>query len=169
MRIFRLNTVTYGTSSAPYLSIRCLRQLASETDDKDVARVINEDFFVDDLITGTDDPEALFDICERTSQVLKSACFPLRKWTFNHDVNVKESKELAIGELCQNKTLGLGWQVDSDQLHFTTKIENKPKVMKRNMMSVIAQIYDPLGLLAPTIIMAKIILQKLWLSKGILG
>nr|XP_049693336.1 uncharacterized protein LOC126053939 [Helicoverpa armigera] len=32
-------------------------------------------------------------------------------------------------------------------------------------MSVIAQIYDPLGLLAPAITTAKILLQKLWLAK----
>ncbi|KAJ0175356.1 hypothetical protein K1T71_009497 [Dendrolimus kikuchii] len=33
------------------------------------------------------------------------------------------------------------------------------------MLSTISQIYDPLGLLAPTIIIAKNLLQKLWLSK----
>ncbi|XP_052749871.1 uncharacterized protein LOC128200456 [Galleria mellonella] len=163
--VYQLNTVTYGTASAPYLSMRCLRQLAYETTDDVIARVIIEDFFVDDLITGDDDPVILSNICENVSTVLKSGCFPLRKWTFNHDVNIKTSKELAIGEYCQNKTLGLGWQVDKDELHFTTSLENKPIITKRTIMSIISQIYDPLGLLSPTIIIAKIMLQKLWLLK----
>ncbi|XP_052755355.1 uncharacterized protein LOC128201692 [Galleria mellonella] len=163
--VYQLNTVTYGTASAPYLSMRCLRQLAYETTDDVIARVIIEDFFVDDLITGDDDPVILSNICENVSTVLKSGCFPLRKWTFNHDINIKTSKELAIGEYCQNKTLGLGWQVDKDELHFTTSLENKPIITKRTIMSIISQIYDPLGLLSPTIIIAKIMLQKLWLLK----
>ena len=33
---------------------------------------------------------------------------------------------------------------------------------KRNVLSIIAQIFDPLGLVGPCITQAKIILQKLW-------
>ncbi|CAG9114794.1 unnamed protein product [Plutella xylostella] len=57
--VYQLNTVTYGTASAAYLSMRCLRQLASECGDDVIARVINEDFLVDDLITGCDDYQQL--------------------------------------------------------------------------------------------------------------
>ncbi|KAJ0173857.1 hypothetical protein K1T71_011006 [Dendrolimus kikuchii] len=163
--IYQLNTVTYGTASAPYLSMRCLRQLAEETNDEIIAKVIKEDFFVDDLITGENNSRLLADICEKTSRVLKAGCFPLRKWTFNCDANITSSKELAIGEHSQNKTLGLGWQVNTDELHFTTRLDPKAAVTKRNIISVISQIYDPLGLLSPTIIIAKVLLQKLWLSK----
>lgn len=162
--IYRLNTVTYGTSSAPFLSIRCLKELARCCEDPEVSKIIDEDFYVDDLITGSDDEQALFSICERISQVLRAGCFPLRKWTFNHDVTKHESKELSIGEH-QNKTLGLGWFHDTDELHFTTKIEPTPTLTKRAMLSVISQIYDPLGLLGPAVIIAKIVLQKLWLCK----
>ncbi|CAG9101421.1 unnamed protein product [Plutella xylostella] len=44
--VYQLNTVTYGTASAAYLSMRCLRQLASECGDDVIARVINEDFLL---------------------------------------------------------------------------------------------------------------------------
>lgn len=165
LSIYQLNTVTYGTASAPFLSMRCLRQLALDTKNKVIARVLNEDFFVDDLSLGHDDPDTLLNMCHEVSQYLKSACFPLRKWTFNHDINTTMSKELAIGEHVLNKTLGLGWQVDRDELYYTTRLEPTNLLTKRTMMSVIAQIYDPLGLLSPTIIIAKIILQKLWLCK----
>lgn len=53
--IYQLNTVTYGMASTPNLSIRCLKQLASECDDDVIAQVINDDFYVDNLITGHED------------------------------------------------------------------------------------------------------------------
>ncbi|CAG9136732.1 unnamed protein product [Plutella xylostella] len=48
----QLNTVTYGTASAPYLSTRCLVQLAKECRDPVISEVIQKDFYVDDLLTG---------------------------------------------------------------------------------------------------------------------
>lgn len=165
---YQLNTVTYGTASAPYLSMRCIRQLALECDDDVIARVITQDVFVDDLITGDDDLDNLILICQKTSDVLQSGCFPLRKWTFNSDVSQNKSTEHFIGEHEQTKTLGLGWHNTSDELHFVTKIDNydnNTNLTKRVMLSVISQIYDPLGLLSPAVIISKMILQKLWLSK----
>lgn len=166
--VFQLNTVTYGTASAPYLSMRCIRQLALDSDDNVIARTINEDFFVDDLITGNNDHQQLLLICEKITNVLQSGCFPLRKWTFNFDVTHSAPAHLFVGEHTQNKTLGIGWHNDSDELYYTTKIDeysHVSKLTKRVMLSTISQIYDPLGLLSPAVILSKIILQKLWLSK----
>nr|XP_049699136.1 uncharacterized protein LOC126055167 isoform X1 [Helicoverpa armigera] len=167
LQIYRLNTVTYGTASAPYLSNRCLKQLAKECTDDVIASVINDDFYVDDLLVGNDKRDRLLDICSKTAAVLQSGCFPLRKWTFNFDVTSESTKDLCIGEHCQSKTLGIGWSNKNDLFYFLTSIDNNidKKITKRLIMSVIAQIYDPLGLLAPAITTAKILLQKLWLAK----
>lgn len=168
LHVYELNTVSYGTANAPYLSMRCIRQLASECGDDVIARVINQDIFVDDLITGDDNFQTLLDICQKTYNVLQSGCFPLRKWTFNRDVTDDKSKEHFTGEHTQNKTLGLGWDNTRDELYFTTKIDplpNSSHLNKRTMLSIISQIYDPLGLLCPAVIVSKILLQRLWLSK----
>lgn len=166
VRIYRLNTVTYGVSSAPYLSIRYLHQLAQECNNDVIARVIREDFYVDDLITGDDQISSLVNTCNETAQTLLNGCFSLRKWTFNHDVQRESIKNLNIGDYCQFTTLGLGWSNQQDTLHFTTQLNNSNNsITKRSIMSKISQIYDPLGLLSPSIIIAKILLQKLWLNK----
>ncbi|XP_049886711.1 uncharacterized protein LOC126381259 [Pectinophora gossypiella] len=167
LKIFQLNTVTYGTASAPYLSMRCLKQLAQDCNDDVIADVINNDFFVDDLITGHDDRDVLLDICRKTSEILKSGCFPLRKWTFSFDVCDTISKELSVGELTQNKTLGLGWLNDTDNLYFTSSLQpnDVSQLTKRHMLSIISQIYDPLGLLSPAVIISKVLIQRLWLCK----
>ncbi|XP_047538691.1 uncharacterized protein LOC125072209 [Vanessa atalanta] len=168
---YRLNTVTYGTASAPFLSVRCLRQLAIECNDLDVKRIITQDFYVDDMITGSNNKHELLELCEKTTKVLASGCFPLRKWLFNFERDNVQSetqvfKNLSLGEQSQSKTLGLSWLSHSDQLNYQTKIDVHPnKITKRGILSIISQIFDPLGLLSATIISVKILLQKLWLLK----
>ncbi|XP_043471822.1 uncharacterized protein LOC122504682 [Leptopilina heterotoma] len=56
LKSYRLNTVTYGTSAAPFLSTRCLKRLADDerTFFPRASSVLENDFYVDDLSTGTD-------------------------------------------------------------------------------------------------------------------
>ncbi|XP_049874134.1 uncharacterized protein LOC126372431 [Pectinophora gossypiella] len=64
------------------------------------------------------------------------------------------------------KTLGLGWLHVSDELHFNTQFKHDwTKLTKRIILSSVSQIYDPLGLLSPSIMTVKVLLQKLWLLK----
>ncbi|CAH2109141.1 unnamed protein product [Euphydryas editha] len=52
LKILKLNTVTYGTASAPHLATRlCLLQLSQECNDETIANVIKRDFYMDDLNT----------------------------------------------------------------------------------------------------------------------
>lgn len=173
INIYRLNTVTYGTASAPYLSCRCLKQLALDCNDPEIKRIINEDFYVDDMITGNDDKNLLIQNCQKTADLLQSGCFPLRKWLFNFNCNnIKDlnsrisSKSLTLDENINAKTLGLGWLNLSDQFYFHSQFNHtSQKITKRHITSVVSQIFDPLGLLSPVIITAKVLLQKLWLLK----
>lgn len=48
-----LNTLTYGTSSAAYLSTRCIVQLAIECKDPLITDIMMHDFYIDDIITGS--------------------------------------------------------------------------------------------------------------------
>lgn len=172
LRIFQLNTVTYGTASAPFLSIRCLKQLGVVSSNPDVQRVVRDDFYVDDLLTGLNDKSSLLKLCVDVSDALQSGCFPLRKWMYNFkcdDVDndlSNQSKEIKCNENISSKTLGLGWNNLSDEFYFNTQVQNDNKpVTKRCILSNISQIFDPLGLLSPTIIIAKVLLQQLWLLK----
>lgn len=60
IEIYELNTITYGTAPASYLSTQCLQYLADlEVDNFPLgAIVVRNDFYVDDLLTGAD---TLFD------------------------------------------------------------------------------------------------------------
>lgn len=70
LKTLQLNTVTYGTACAPYLSTRCLVQLAMECSDPVVSKVIKNDFYVDDLLTGAATEGELAHILKTVTEVL---------------------------------------------------------------------------------------------------
>lgn len=59
---FMLKTVTYGTKTVSYLATRCLVQLGNKCNDPELAKIIQRDFYVDDLWTGADTDEQCHDI-----------------------------------------------------------------------------------------------------------
>lgn len=63
------------------------------------------------------------------------------------------------------KTLGVHWFPTSDEFRYkVTTIEWGAARTKRQILSEIAKLFDPLGLLAPVIILAKTTMQALWLT-----
>jgi hypothetical protein len=59
LQTFELNTVTYGTASAPFLAIRSLHQITHNNMQaySEASLIIISDFYVDDLFTGADSIE----------------------------------------------------------------------------------------------------------------
>nr|CAI5867896.1 unnamed protein product [Callosobruchus analis] len=66
----------------------------------------------------------------------------------------------------QTFALGLSWDNTKDNFVFHTEIHDCDRVTKRSMLSVIGQLFDPMGLVSPCIIIAKIMLQILWIDKS---
>ncbi|XP_026744657.1 uncharacterized protein LOC113505990 [Trichoplusia ni] len=79
---YRLNTVTFGTASAPYLAVKTLMKLAEDEGHlySDAAKIIREDFYVDDLISGCDTAEKAIDISKQIITILQRGGFELQKW-----------------------------------------------------------------------------------------
>ncbi len=68
-----------------------------------------------------------------------------------------------IAEYPVIKTLGLIWQTDDDLFHFEQVGHGSVdgQWTHRKLLSTVAKLFDPLGLLAPHIIMARMTLQDL--------
>ncbi|CAK1591458.1 unnamed protein product [Parnassius mnemosyne] len=64
------------------------------------------------------------------------------------------------------KILGLTWNRNADCFQYTVNLPmpTTAPVTKRAIISVIARLFDPLGWLAPSMIIAKVFIQKLWLA-----
>lgn len=166
---YKLNTVTYGTSSAPWLETRTLKQIGIDCKNEQVSETILHDFYVDDYVTGHDDNQILIHTCKGVINELEGAHFHLRKWRSNNssiitDI-VNETNNDALLHLNNDeyaKILGLLWSCKRDTLLFSfPHTEHKPNT-KRTILSTIAQVFDPLGLINPCMLQAKLILQSLW-------
>ncbi|GFT94500.1 DUF1758 domain-containing protein [Trichonephila clavipes] len=86
LKEYRLLTVTYRTDSlCSYLSIRTIQQLAEEEIKKfpEASKVALEDFYVDDLITGTNSKEDAKKLVSQVIELMKKGGFPIRKWASN--------------------------------------------------------------------------------------
>jgi hypothetical protein len=83
---FNLTTVTYGTALAPFLETRCLKKLADDNQELHprAAQVLRNDFYVDDLLSGTSTLEEAIQVQKEVSTLLQTAGFTLRKWASNH-------------------------------------------------------------------------------------
>ncbi|XP_076383917.1 uncharacterized protein LOC143261233 [Megalopta genalis] len=171
IQTYELNTVTYGTASATFLATRVLHQVGLECAERlpETSRIIINDFYVDDLLTGTETILDAQKLKDEITNILEQAGFQLRKWATNSPNILKnmlesvEEKEISIDK--DPKTLGLLWSPDEDLLRFSLSFEKHRRVTKRVILSEIAQIFDPLGIIGPIITRAKIIMQELWQLK----
>ncbi|XP_025262293.1 uncharacterized protein LOC112637250 [Camponotus floridanus] len=171
---YRLNTVTYGLACAPFLAIRTLRQLADDEEPANPAGAValRRDCYVDDIVTGA---STLSEAVEKQRQ-LRRLCtaggFPLRKWASNHQRILEEiPREHQLQQPHHDwedeahPTLGLRWHPRSDSFTFRLQPRTTAPLTKRQALSETAQIFDPLGWLAPVTARAKILIQSAWMKQ----
>ncbi|XP_053686921.1 uncharacterized protein LOC128736463 [Sabethes cyaneus] len=173
---YELQTVTYGFTSSPFLATRTLIQVATDNKEKypGAAATIRSDFYVDDLLSGADTVESAIQLRRDLSAMLAEAGFPLKKWASNTpEVLVGVPPEdLAVAPVVDLhdepsvSTLGLTWEPRNDTFRFKVQMPLPASVLtKRLIMSYIARIFDPLGLVGPIITVAKLFMQRLWALK----
>lgn len=178
LQTFSMNTVTYGTASAPYLATRTLNQLVTDEGYSFPAasEAVKQDFYVDDLLTGTHTIEDGLKLQDELIQLLGKGQFNLRKWNSNsvellnrlpdHLLEMKP-QEFTSNQESTRKTLGLWWDSRNDVFHFKhsplgDKAHRVNHLTKRILLSEIARLFDPLGLVSPVVVRAKVQLQELW-------
>ena len=171
IKTYELNTVTFGLSPAPFLAIRCLHQLANDemANYPRAAQIIKRDLYVDDLLTGATTFDDALHLRNEITALLQRGGLNLRQWASNEPLLLKGLPSGSINLKLQSrqdqtiKTLGVHWNSERDIIIYTVSpIARNGRVTKRTVLSHIARIFDPLGLLGPVVTHAKIIMQRLW-------
>ncbi|XP_017480692.1 PREDICTED: uncharacterized protein LOC108369973 [Rhagoletis zephyria] len=173
--LYELKTVTFGINSAPYLAIRTLLQLADDVENSFpiASNILRKCMYVDDVLAGGHSVDSTIKARDEISEVLRSAGFPLRKWTSNCQEILKGIPKtdllsedfLAFEDTSTVKALGIRWNAHTDLFYFMVRpLEEHDTITKRAMLSAIAKLFDPLGWLAPIVIVAKILMQSIWLE-----
>ncbi|XP_065087718.1 uncharacterized protein LOC135709340 [Ochlerotatus camptorhynchus] len=176
LRVLELTTVTYGTAAAPFLATRCLIQLCDDEGDSFplAAQIIRLDCYVDDVISGANTVEEAIASQTQIQQLLARGGFPVHKWSSNTTEvleNVPEADREKLVRLDNTsidvmKTLGLIWSPQRDEFVFSTNQTDREAShpTKRTVLSEIGRLFDPLGLVTPVTIIAKMIMQRIWRS-----
>ncbi|XP_071640886.1 uncharacterized protein [Temnothorax longispinosus] len=169
--LFALLTVIYGSASAAFLAIASTRKIAAleKTNYPIGAATILDNFYVDDLLSGADTIAGVKRIRDETTKVLNKAGFQLRKWASNCPEVLEDMPHADTGEpihfINRNEeicTLGMHWNTTSDNFKYDINTSDSRKVTKRSMLSALSKIFDPLGLLGPITLVAKILIQRVW-------
>lgn len=127
--------------------------------------------YVDDALVGAHSITAAIESRDQLIKALGSAGFSMRKWTSNAKKILSELPSdqllyehfLEFDDRSTAKTLGIRWNATSDCFYFrTTPFPESCSYTKREVLSQIYKLFDPAGWLAPCIIVAKIIMQRIW-------
>lgn len=177
VKTYRMLRVTFGLAAAPYLAIKTILQIAKDEgkNHPEAARIITEDFYVDDCISGSYTVKDAIMLSHQISNILERGGFVLQKWASNstefmeciNPTLKRKGTYSNIGDKeCIIKTLGLAWNFQTDTFEYTCKLPESPKfITKRNILADIQKLFDPLGWLGAAIIPAKILIQRLWVEK----
>ncbi|XP_071044432.1 uncharacterized protein [Parasteatoda tepidariorum] len=170
VKVYKLCTVIYGTRSAPFLATKTVQQLARDEgrDFPLASTVLLHDViygYMDDIVSGAESLNQ-GDIQQQLISLLEKGGMELHKWSANNKFLLcEETNESSYSFTNETKTLGVLWKPQQGSFGFNVIIDQSEVFTKRTVLSQIAQIFDPLGLLGPIITRAKVFLQKLWLLK----
>ena len=172
---YRLKTVTYGTTSAPFLAIRALRELAIDKQEAypRAAEILKRSTYMDDIIAGSDDITSLINLKGELVELLGLGQFCLKKWASNSDELLKDIKledqvntlVFDSGDSCLIKTLGVQWSPKDDQFTFKINLVDITQPTRRALLSETAKLYDPFGWVSPVTVTLKIVFQETWVTK----
>ena len=167
--IYRFNRLPFGLTSSPFLLAATLKYLM-ETNNLGVEEVenITRKFYVDDLVGSEDTEEEVLREKAEVEEVCGEGSMELRKWNSN-SIELKglfSGEDEALPEM--ETVLGMVWDTNKDTIcvnnsRLLEKLGNRNT--KEELYSVIAQVFDPMGLISPYVLVAKGLLHKACVAK----
>ena len=171
-----IKTLIYGIRSSGNQAERGLREIANLFQDKypEVHRIIHEDVYVDDGLTGEESIETAHTRADQLEYVIQHGGFRLKGITFSGEDPspdlTDDGDSIIIG--------GMKWYSKTDeislnisQLNFSKKSRGKKsqdhlnvipdKLTRRQCISKVAEIYDLTGKISPLVAAMKLDLQEL--------
>ncbi|GFV87791.1 integrase catalytic domain-containing protein [Trichonephila clavipes] len=163
IRTYRHARVAFGVTSSPFLlmaviNYHLLKESVKERYSEEFLKKLQDSFYVDNCVTSVQNNAELRIFVESATNVMKEGMFDLRGW---------ESSAIP-SESTTSLVLGLIWDKNSDTLEIDSeslKFDEKEKITKRKILSLVSRVFDPIGFLAPVMIQPKILLQATWKTK----
>ena len=174
-KIYRMTRVTFGVVSSPFLAIGTIQEhvkMCKETFPVASSEILRNTY-VDDFASGRDNVLETLRLQQSATELMQNAAFNLTKWSSNSSElmdAVPERDRAAVGLVNLEsglakahpiaKALGLKWNTVTDNLVFgidvdIVKSRSNSVYTKREVASLAAKIFDPIGLIAPFSVRSK--------------
>lgn len=171
---FRMNVHLFGATSSPSCANFALRKCAEDNAhhfQQDTIDKVLHCFYVDDCLVATASEKEAVRLFHDLVSLCSKGGFKLTKWMSNRravldaipeEQRAKDMKDLDLNYdvLPVERVLGVQWCIQSDAFKFKIIVQERPAT-RRGILSIVSSIYDPLGILSPVVLVAKIILQQL--------
>ncbi|GFT46886.1 integrase catalytic domain-containing protein [Trichonephila clavipes] len=163
IRTYRHARVAFGVTSSPFLlmaviNYHLLKESVKERYSEEFFKKLQDSFYVDNCVTSVQNNAELRIFVESASNVMKEGMFDLRGWE-SSAIPSESTTSLVLGLICDKNSDTL--EIDSESLKF----DEKEKITKRKILSLVSRVFDPIGFLAPVMIQPKILLQATWKTK----
>ncbi|XP_055632470.1 uncharacterized protein LOC129772961 [Toxorhynchites rutilus septentrionalis] len=141
------------------------------------AHAIIRQHYVDDMLVSVESDDIAIRLAKDVKFIHAQAGFDMRNWVSNSQEVIEammeqttDEKNLNIGsELGTEKVLGMWWCTATD--NFTYKLSAKHnrdllagarKPTKREVLSTLMAVFDPLGLISNVLVYLKVLFQEIW-------
>ncbi|XP_058452848.1 uncharacterized protein LOC131431259 [Malaya genurostris] len=176
-----MRVLTFGATCSPCTAQYVINKNAERFDARLPAAVyaIRNNHYVDDMLVSVDTVSDAIQLAKDVHFIHQQGGFKMRGWISNSPTVVKTlncgdviEKNLDISsEISLEKVLGLWWNTDSDDFRFKLSKERHVELLfgtkhptKREILSILMSIYDPLGLITNFLMPLKLLLQEIWRS-----
>ena len=177
IRHYRMTVHLFGATSSPSMACYALRKTAADASDElseECVTTVKENFYVDDLLRSTPTEETAIALAKDLKDLCKRGRFNLTKFASNspavvsavkHDDRSNKMKTWSGpgDRLPSERALGVIWDTEEDLLKLSVQSENlKSKTCsRRGLLSAVSSLYDPLGMIDPTVVQGRRLLQGL--------
>ncbi len=159
-----MTRLPFGLTS-PFQAIYTIHHQADDMGNKYplASTKIKSDAYVDDIITGASSVNEATELAENIYQIIQMADMETRKWTSNiPEVLQKIPLKLRSSDY-ETKILGILWNSITNKITIpiTTGLkEETGHQTMRKVVSNVAKVFDPLGLLSPWVLKGKLIIRS---------
>jgi hypothetical protein len=165
----RMTKHVFGGVWCAASSTYALRRVVSDSVDPDpvVADAIQRSFYVDDFLRSFSTTSEAETVLHGVKQLLQTGGFNLTKFVTN-DADILSSIPVAdraeevkdFGVNANSKALGVKWCVGEDSFYFDVKTKVTPVATRRDILSTVSSMYDPLGFISPVILIGRLLFQE---------
>ncbi|KAK7886711.1 hypothetical protein WMY93_026332 [Mugilogobius chulae] len=173
--IYEWCVLPFGTTCSPCCATYALQrhvQDHKEGNEQILDCVLNS-FYVDNCLQSLPLPSQARPLVDNVRELLATGGFEIRQWASNYPDAIAHLPTEARSPTCelwltahksdpQEPTLGLAWHCSSDQISYRCRPVPPHEPTMRNIYSILASQYDPLGFIIPFTTRAKLIVQLLW-------